>query len=305
MLNSNMRGAVAMVVAMASFGCGDAVSKTLFADMLVGQLMLLRGLFASILIWGLAWYSGALRRPWLLLHPMVALRILFECGGTIAFLIGLTMMPLGTIAAIMQALPLAVTSGAALFLKEPVGWRRWTAIGIGFAGMLLIVRPDAEGFNTYAVWPLLCVALSAARDLTTSRVPAEIPTLLLSAGTATAVMLMGGGVALIQGQWSPLTASSTVFLIMAAVFLLVGHQATILATRGSDISFVAPFRYTSLLWGLLFGYLIFGEVPAPLMILGSAIIVASGIYTLYRETVVNAIKPVAASTRDAGTPDGF
>jgi len=294
-----------MSVAMAGFTCNDALSKMILPEMSIGQMMLVRGIFATAMVLVIGWYSGALRRPALLFHPMILVRMFCEAAAAVFFLLGLARMPLANITAVMQALPLAVTLGAAFFFHEPVGWKRWIAISLGFVGVVLIVRPGTEGFSAYSLYALACVAFCMVRDLATKQVPTDIPTMLISLGTACLVMLLGGGMAVLEGGWSPMTPSTIVILMTAAALLMVGHQAVIHALRSSDISFVAPFRYTSLLWALMLGYLLFGDFPAMLTIVGAAIIVASGLFTLYRETVVDATRPVTATTKDAGTPDGL
>ena len=127
-LSPNIRGSLFMVVGMASFTMNDAITKAVSSEMNFGQVMLVRGLFASVLIAALAWHRGAMRSPRTSMMLPVALRVAAEVGGTIAFLTAIVNLPLANTAAIFQALPLAVTLGAALVFGEPVGWRRWLAI---------------------------------------------------------------------------------------------------------------------------------------------------------------------------------
>ena len=235
----------------------------------------------------------------------MALRVVCELCATIAFLVALAQMPLANVSAVLQALPLAVTMGAALILGETVGWRRWLAIAAGFAGVLIIVRPGFEGFNAYSLLALLCVVFCAARDLATKSIPAEVPTLLVSTTTASAVTIAGAFLVAPFGGWSPVTTNQVSLLFVAAVLLLVGYQFIIMAMRSGDISFIAPFRYTALLWAILLGFLIFGDVPDIAMIAGAVIVVGSGLYTLYREQVVGRRKPAAESTSSAMSPDGI
>lgn len=215
------------------------------------------------------------------------------------------MLPLANVSAVLQALPLAVTMGAALFLAEPVGWRRWLAILSGFGGVMIIIRPGFEGFNAYALLALVTVTFCAVRDLATRRIPDEIPSLLVSVTTAIAVTI-GGGVLIVPfGGWTPVEAGEVGLLFAAAVLLLFGYQFIIMSMREGDISFVAPFRYTALLWAILLGFLIFGDVPDAAMIAGSMIVVGSGLYTLYRERKVGTALPAAESTGPAMAPDGM
>jgi len=294
-----------MSISMIGFTANDTMTKSVSAVMNMGQVMLLRGLFATILIVLLAWSQGALRNPRQALHPLVGLRSACEALATIAFLIALANIPLATVSAVLQALPLAVTMGAAIAFGEEVRWRRWAAIVVGFTGVLIIVRPGNDGFNAYALWALISVAFCTVRDLATKRLPETIPSLLVSSVTAALVMVCGAFLVGPMGGWSPVSLETLGLLATAAVLLLVGYQGIIMAMRTAEISYVAPFRYTALLWAILLGYLVFNDVPDLPMVVGALIVVASGLYTLYRERVAGRGQPAAASTTPAMAPDGL
>lgn len=304
-ISSNLRAALFMVIAMAGFTANDSITKLLMETMGIGQVMLIRGIFATTLILLLAWHRGALARPRQLLHPTTALRAICEMMATVCFLGALAHMPLANISAVLQALPLAVTMGAALLFGEEVGWRRWLAILSGFTGVMIIVRPGFDGFTAYSLLALCSVVFAAGRDLVTRRIPGEVPSLLVSTSTALMVALCGGVLTAAAGDWAPVSAGALGLLLAAAVLLLVGYQFVIMAMREGDISFVAPFRYTALIWALALGYLMFGEVPGTVMIAGASFIVLSGLYTLYREQVVGKGKPAAESTSPSMGPDGL
>lgn len=294
-----------MAVSMAAFTIGDAISKVMVEDINQGQLMLVRGIFATSLIAGLAWKQGALKVPRQARHPMVALRAFGELSATVLFLLALAHMPLANLSAVLQALPLLVTMGAALFLGEPVGWRRWLAIVAGFIGVLVIVRPGFEGFTVYSVIALGSVFFCAVRDLATRHVPEEVPSMLVSTVTAGTITISGGVLIGPLGGWTPMTLGQTGVLAGAAFILIIGYQFIIMAMRIGEISFIAPFRYMALLWAILLGYVMFNEVPDIPMIVGSAIVIASGLYTLYRERKVDVQRPAATSTAPTMAPDGI
>lgn len=294
-----------MVLAMAGFTASDAFTKYLTETMNIAQIMLVRGVFATSLVGLLAWQRGALTHPRSTLHPMVALRVAGEVSATVAYFIALSHLPIASVSAVQQALPLAVTMGAALFFGEYVGRRRWLAITAGFLGVLIIVRPGFDGFNAFSLLVLLCVVMCAMRDLCTRQIPDAIPTLLISATTSLAVTLVGAAMIQPMGGWSPMTSMDILLLVIGAILLLVGYQCIIMAMRVGDISSVASFRYTSLLWAIILGVLVFGEYPDIPMIIGASIIVGSGMYTLYRERVVGRGKAAAESTGPAMAPDGI
>jgi drug/metabolite transporter (DMT)-like permease len=302
-LSANIRGAIFMAIAMSGFLFNDTIVKVLSADMNVGQVMLLRGAVATVLITLLTHYRGAIRPlSTVFKHPLILLRIIGEVMGTVTFLTALAHIPIANASAILQALPLAVTMGAALFLREPVGWRRWSAIAVGFVGVMIIVRPGLEGFSVYSLLVLSTVFFAAMRDITTRMVSAEVPALFLSFVTTPIVALAGAAMIPLMGGWSPVDADHGGLILLAAVLLLVSYQFIIMAMRSGDIAFVAPFRYTNLIWAMLTGYLVFGDVPDGYMILGAAIIVCSGLYTLYRERKKPGAEPVAAEAPHRNAP---
>jgi drug/metabolite transporter (DMT)-like permease len=228
-----------------------------------------------------------------------------EVGGTVSFIAALQQLPIANVSAVLQAVPLAVTMGAALFLGEGVGWRRWLAIIAGFIGVLIVVRPGLEGFNSYSVLALVCVMFSAFRDLVTRKLPAAIPSLLVSTSTSLAVTLSGAVLIAPLGGWQPVSTENLLLLASAAVLILFGYQFIVLSTREGEMSYIAPFRYTSLLWSILLGYWIFADIPDTAMIVGASIIVASGLYTLYREQTAGKAMSATKSTAPGMAPDGL
>ena len=229
-----------------------------------GEVMLVRGLFAIALIAALAWHQGALRPLRTLLMTPVALRVSGEVGGTVSFLAAIVHLPLANTAAIFQALPLAITLGAALMFGEPVGWRRWLAITAGFIGVLIIVRPGVEGFDRFSLLALFSVLFCAMRDLATSGYPRgfhRCSSRLLTTVTVTPPAPHHRSARRLDSA----IARALGLLVLAAVLLdrlsMRHHGAAV-----GDISAVAPFRYSALLWAMLLGYLVFGDVPDAMMV---------------------------------------
>ncbi|MBX3530824.1 MAG: DMT family transporter [Rhizobiaceae bacterium] len=303
-LSPNLRGAAFMAVSMFGFTINDTISKSLTDEMNAGQLMFVRGAFATLFIVLLAWQQKALHGPRSWFQPLVLLRAFCELFATVAFLTALAHMPLANVSAVLQSLPLAVTMGAALVFGETVGWRRWLAILVGFVGVLVIVRPGFEGFSTYSLLALVSVAFCAVRDLATRQIPKDIPTLVPSVVTAAAVAACGGLLIVPMGGWSPMTGEEAFRLALAALMLIPGYIFIILAMRIGEVSFVAPFRYTALLWAIVLGYAALGEVPDIVMLAGSTLVVGSGLFSLYRERVRGRTRPIAETSREPMAPDG-
>ena len=285
-LSDNARGALFMMVSMAGFVCNDTMLKLTSDELTLYQAIFLRGLMASSLIAALALMRGELfHRVAREDRPILAFRMVGEIGGTICFLTALFNMPIANATAILQAMPLAVTLAAALFLGEQVGWRRYAAIAAGFAGVLVIVRPGTEGFNAYAFWAIAAVFFMVIRDLTTRSLTSAMPSTFVAFSTAVSITVVGGAVSMFQ-PWGTLTPGNLGLLALAAVFLFTGYLFIVLAMRHGEVGFVSPFRYTILIWAIILGMVFFGEMPDAWMLTGSLIVVATGVYTFYRERML-------------------
>ena len=285
-MTANARAAMYMMLSMAAFTINDTCIKLVGGSMPLFQLITLRGILASLLIFVLARSLGSLRfdlsrMDW----GLVAVRAVMEASATYFFLNALFNMPLANVTAILQVLPLTVTLGAALFFRERVGWRRMLAIGIGFCGMLLIVRPGPDGFSLYALFALAAVLCVTLRDLVTRRMSPQVPPMTVTLMSSLSVLGFGA-VASIGTNWVAVDLGSALLLAAAAVFIMGGYLFSILVMRAGEVSFTAPFRYTGLLWALALGWLVFGDWPEPLTLLGAGIVVASGLFAFYRQRIV-------------------
>ncbi|WP_299951958.1 DMT family transporter [uncultured Ruegeria sp.] len=282
-MTPNIRGALLMMGSMAAFTINDTLVKVVGQDMPLFQLVATRGVLATVLVFLLARHLGALHLnfsrhdKWL-----VVLRCVAELSVTFFFLTALMHMPLANVTAVMQALPLAVTLGAVLFFREAIRWRRIAAIAMGFTGMLLIVRPGPDGFSIYAIYALVAVVSVTARDLITRRMSAEVPSMVVTLATSLSITLVATAVSLFEG-WVPVSTTSGVMVASAAVFVLVGYIFSVMVMRVGEVGFVAPFRYSSLLWALGLGWAVFGDWPDAVTLLGAALVVGAGMFTLFRE----------------------
>ena len=284
-LGDNARGALWMTISMAGFVLNDTFMKSLAGEVPLFQAIFLRGLMATVLIAALAWYRGALARaPRGPDRRMMGYRIIGEIGGTSLFLTALFHMPLANATAILQAAPLAVTLAAAWFLGHEVGWRRYAAIAIGFVGVMVIVRPGGEGFNAYSVAALAAVVFMVIREVSTRGMSASVPSLQITVVTSLATTVFAGLVMAVS-DWAPMRLDHVARLACASLLLLMGYYAGVVAMRVGEIGFVSPFRYSNLLWALVLGFLVCGDVPSWLTVAGAAIVVATGLYTLHRERV--------------------
>ena len=275
-----------MALSMLAYVLNDALMKAVFDSMSIYQAIFLRGLITVPLIALLAWHKGALI---VRIVPrnrlLVTLRVAAEVGATVGFLTALKHMPLANVTAVLQVLPLTVTMAAALFLGEKVGWRRWLAIAIGLFGVMFIIRPGMEGFSVYSIWALVAVACITIREIVTRKLSADLPSLPVALATAIAIGGFGA-VMLPTVEWATVSLSAWSLIGGASLAIIGGYLFSVMTIRIGDIGFVAPFRYTAMIWALALGLLMFGEIPDMPTITGTVIIILTGLYSLSRERSV-------------------
>ena len=287
-----------MAVSMLCFVLNDGLMKALFDSMSIYQAILLRGVITVPVIAVLAWQQGALvirlaARDRLL----VAVRVSAEVGATVGFLTALKYMPLANVTAILQVLPLTVTMAAALFLGESVGWRRWLAILIGLVGVIIIIRPGMQGFSVYSIWALGAVGCITVREIVTRKLSSGLPSLPVA--LATAIAIGGLGAVMIPAvEWAPVSGDGWLLLAGASVAIIGGYLFSVMTMRVGDIGFVAPFRYTAMVWAIGLGLLMFGDLPDMATSIGTGIVIITGLYSLHRERRVRQTAPAPA--RQAG-----
>ncbi|MCF7698155.1 DMT family transporter [Loktanella sp. M215] len=282
-LSDNMRGAALMAAAMMTFTVNDTFTKTLSDVLPLSQLLFLRGIGVMICLAVMARAMGQLRfdlsvRDWV----YIGLRTLGEIGGAYFFITALFHMPIANVSAILQVLPLSVALAGALFMNEPLGWRRLVAIMVGFGGVMLIVRPGGADFNIFSLYALAAVACVTLRDLVVRKLSRSVPSLMVSLSAAVGITVFSG-VASIWVDWQPMSGQEVFRLGGATVFVVFGYIFSVAAMRVGEIGFVAPFRYASLLTALVLGMIVFKEFPSTLTLIGAGIVVATGIFTLFRE----------------------
>lgn len=289
----NLNASLLMMGSTALFVINDTLTKIVMQDLPLAQVIAMRGVMVCLLLFAIAWVRGVLPSLSVLSNPYVILRTIADAVTTFLYMLALANIPIGNASAIYQALPLVVTVGAAIFLGESVGWRRWVATLIGFIGVIIIVRPGMEGFSIYSIAVLLSVVSSAARDLATRRMPRGLSSITVAAITATAITALGW-IALPFVGMAPFEPLHVTFMAVAAVLLSCGYILIVAAMRRGDVGFVAPFRYAALVFAVLMGFLVFNELPDLWEVVGSIIVVGSGLYTIYRERRRRVVKPIKA-----------
>jgi drug/metabolite transporter (DMT)-like permease len=278
----NTRAILFMLGCCTGFILNDMFVKLASEDIPIPQVIVIRSLFAIPLVLVFCWRKQILSSLMRLGDRFLWFRTAAELGGTAVYLTALSRMDIAVSTSITQLAPLAVTAGAAIFFGERVGWRRWTAIAIGFVAVLIIIRPGMAGFSPWSLLALATVGFVVVRDLTSRRMlPWTDPIAVAFLALVTLVPL---GIVLSSFEpWQPLTGRAMLCCLGAAAALSIAYVLLVPAIRLGEISVVAPFRYSVLLWAIAIQILVFGVLPDVPTLVGSVILVATGLYTVYRE----------------------
>lgn len=278
----NRKGALLMCAAMATFGLNDAMMKLAAQSLPLYEAIALRGGLVLVLLALVAQRNGGLdlRVSRTDALPLL-LRTVGEVSSTLLFLNALHRMPIGDLSAIMQSLPLLVMLSAALFFGEKLGWRRLSAIGVGILGVALILRPGSISFDFWALVALGSVVGVVLRDIATRMFSPRVKSETIAFYAALSVTL--SAFVMPSESWRVPVAGEWLAVLLAAVCLTGGYIFAVATMRVGEISFIAPFRYTSLVWAVLYGLLIFGEWPDLWTQLGAVLIVGAGLYSIWRD----------------------
>lgn len=259
----------------------DAAAKWLTARYPTGEIVSLRA--AVVIVIMVVVVAARRRLPMLRIHDLrgQVARGLLACASTMLYIAALGTLPLADAIALAFVSPMFITALAGPMLGEPVGWRRWSAVVVGFLGVLLVLRPGSTAFQAAALFTIASSLCGAMRDVTTRRI-SRTETSLAILFMSNVAMLVGGMTSLVQG-WVMPTLLDAAVLAGSAVLIGTGHYLHIEAFRLAEAAVVAPFKYMSLLWATLFGWLFFGHFPDHGVWAGASVIIASGLYIAHRE----------------------
>lgn len=281
---NNVNGILLVVGAMAAFALEDMFIKHLSVSVPTGQIMVVLGLACGLIFTLMAVVTRKRVFDAAAWETLPMIRAACEGIGAVAFVTALALVDLSTVAAVFQAMPLAVTMGAALFLGEQVGWRRWSAIGVGFIGVLMIIRPGMAGFEPETLFVVASVIAIAARDLITRRLDARVASAVVAMQAYAAVAVAGLVLVVLNAQPVVALGTGQIAPFLGAIgFGVLGYYGIVTAMRIGDASALTPFRYTRLVFSIAAGMLMFGERPDYMTIAGATLIMGSGMYTFLRE----------------------
>ncbi|SEG64151.1 DMT family transporter [Bosea lathyri] len=280
----NRRGILSMLLAMSLFTGNDLLMKLAREVYPAGQAIALRTIFAILAGLALVFAFRESDKLLLALRPVVLLRGLIEATVALSFVWALGMLPLANATAIGMASPLLIVALAVALRIERIGWRRTLAVLVGFCGVLIVLRPSADGFNAAALIALASAVLVAFRDLLTRSIGNDVPSTVISLTTTVLVGIVAVSYGSLE-DWQPIWRRETAFVAAAAVLVSSGSFFIIGAFRNTDVGIVSGYRYSVIIFAVIAGYLIWGDIPEPLAFVGIGLIVASGLYTMHRQRV--------------------
>jgi len=280
---ANLIGSLWMIAAMAGFAVEDAFAKAASKALPVGEVLILFGIGGAIVFTSIAHFQGVrLYSADVISRPM-RIRVLFEIFGRLFYMLAIALTPLSSATAILQATPIFVVAGAAMFFGERVGWRRWTAIVVGLIGVLIIIRPTSDGFSMLSILAFLGMLGFAGRDLASRAAPPSLDTSILGLYGFLAVIVAGGIFSIWEGTLLILPDMRSALLLLGIILAGTAAYASLMkAMRTGEVSTVTPFRYSRLLFGTASGILLFNEQLNLAMLIGCVLIITSGLYIFWR-----------------------
>ncbi|PCJ84371.1 MAG: EamA family transporter [Hyphomicrobiales bacterium] len=293
--NRNAQGIVLMVLSMAAFALTDTLVKQMSTIISPAQVLFFLIGGGLIVFTSIARFQGGTLLDPKAFVPVLLLRYLAEVIGMVGMVMALANAPISTVGAITQATPLLAAVGAVLFLGERVSWRRWSAIIVGFIGVLFIVQPGAAGFELTILWAVLALVAFSIRDLTTSMTPSHMSSATLATFTMIAAMPFVIGWVAFNGESFFPTGLNWITVLTMVGLGSFGYMLLIASLRMAEVSAVMPFRYTRIIFLLVVGIVVFEERPGVSTYFGATLIILSGLYMMWREQQIK--RQAAASAK--------
>jgi drug/metabolite transporter (DMT)-like permease len=280
--SDNLHGIALMILARIVFAASDTFTKLASTGLPASEVVVLRNTISLPIVLAIAWRMGGLRHLSAFGDRIVLSRSVLEGTGTLAFVAALPFVMLGQSTVILLTVPIILVALSALIYHEDVGWRRWTAIFVGFAGVVLVAGPFGGRPTFYLLLTEFTAVAWAFRDLMTSRIVGRIPSVTVALINTVVVGALAVPGALWQ-EWRGFGTQEALFLLGSGGFVAIANLLYIDALRTGAIAVVAPFRYTAALWATIAGFIVWGDIPDVLGVVGTLLIIGSGLYTFYRE----------------------
>ena len=291
-INNELLGIFYMLLAQFSFATNDAIVKVIYLNynniLVLNQVIFLRGIFALILIGIFLILTKKFDLKLIFSSTKLKLRGLLESVATICFFIGVAKLPFAMVYVLISLAPIFLTAFGALFLNEKVRWKRWSAVFLGFIGLVIVVEPNELKFGYYFIFPLLTAVFITIREIVTKQIEDNFHSEQIAFITCFVVTIFFGILSLFQ--FFIFDLKEFVLLFISSLFLSFGYFFSVATIKVALVSATSTFRYSVILWGIVYGYFLFNEVPKVNTYIGGLIIVISGLIIITRQKQLGKIK---------------
>jgi len=291
-INNELLGIFYMILCQFSFATNDAMVKFIYQNydeiFVLNQLIFIRGIFALFFIGIFLYFKNQLNFRVIFSSRQLKIRGFFEALAAICFFIGVATLPFGMVYVLLSLAPIILTTFGALFLNEKVRWRRWTAVILGFAGVVIVINPGELRFGYFFIFPLLSAILLSFRDMYTKKIKGNFHSLQIAFITCLVVTIFFGLLSIYKFYF--FTLKEFTILFVSSFFLSLGYIFSVATIKVALVSVTSTFRYSVIIWGILYGYFYFNEIPNTNTYIGAIMIVISGLIIISRQKHLGKIK---------------
>jgi drug/metabolite transporter (DMT)-like permease len=292
LINNELLGIFYMILCQFSFATNDAMVKFIYQNFdeifVLNQVIFIRGIFALFFIGIFLYFKNLLNFKIIFSSRQLSIRGVFEAFAAICFFIGVATLPFGMVYVLLSLAPIFMTAFGALFLNEKVRWKRWTAVILGFIGIIIVINPKELEFGYFFIFPLLSAILLSFRDMYTKNIKGNFHSLQIAFITCLVVTIFFGLLSLYK--FFNFSLKEYLILFVASFFLSLGYIFSVATIKVALVSVTSTFRYSVILWGILYGYFYFGEIPNTNTYIGAVLIVISGLIIITRQKQLGKIK---------------
>ena len=292
LINNELLGIFYMILCQFSFATNDAMVKFIYQNFdeifVLNQVIFIRGIFALFFIGIFLYFKNLLNFKIIFSSRQLSIRGAFEALAAICFFIGVATLPFGMVYVLLSLAPIFMTAFGALFLNEKVRWKRWTAVILGFIGIIIVINPKELEFGYFFIFPLLSAILLSFRDMYTKNIKGNFHSLQIAFITCLVVTIFFGFLSFYK--FFNFNLKEYLILFVASFFLSLGYIFSVATIKVALVSVTSTFRYSVILWGILYGYFYFGEIPNTNTYIGAVLIVISGLIIITRQKQLGKIK---------------
>ena len=291
-INNELLGILYMLLCQFSFATNDAFVNVIYQKydemFALNQIIFIRGIFTLFFISLFLYIKNKLHFKKMFSSRELTLRGVLEALSALFFFIGIALLPFAQVYILLSMAPILLTALGAIFLNENVRWRRWSAVILGFIGVIVVINPGKLEFGYYFIFPILAAIMLSIRDMYTKNFKGNYHSLQSAFMTCFVVTIIFGIFSIYK--FYDFSLRDIFILFISAFFLALGYIFSVATIKVALVSVTSTFRYSVILWGILYGYFLFNEVPSTNSYLGALIIIISGLIIISRQKKLGKIK---------------